>query len=382
MAIDVPGSSLMDMLNDPEGFFGRKLWSGIWRGRVEDIGDPEQRGRMKVRVPAIHTTKANVVPVENLPWCEPCFSDAGQDYGEFYIPYRIGDWVWVMFEAGHPDYPVWLGSWFGQYVEDGQKVTEVPKECRNPRYPHRFIRKTRRGHKIEMSDEDEELEIKFTDAKGNFVWMDTQTNTMFVWWNGNKKEIVTGNSTLCVDGDYTVVVGRDRNTTIHGNEKRVLDGTHPDRLGDQDFTVSGSRRSTVGTDVAEHVTGNVNFVVDGDYIESADTHSSAVTGDETVEVGGTMYHVGSTIRHNSGGSAATPTTPIPPSPDPRLANPNDTIQERKVPFPTKVPDDYMEQSTFGWKHLDDNPEYISWHSRGNQGLNDGDEDAEEPFNVG
>ena len=273
--------SLLGMIANPEGVFGRKLWQGLWKGRVEDVLDPEKRGRMRVRVPAIHgdhDVKGQFSPVDNLPWAEICATDAGDDYGDFHVPYRLGDWVWVMFEGGNADYPVWMGSWYGEKEKDGHIVSEVPEECRYDRpeaYPHRRIFKSRRGHKIELSDEKGELEIKITDVKGNYIWMDTETDTLKIYWDGNKEEIITGDSILRVDGNLWERVGKDHREEIGGD------------------------------------------------------HSLKLAGQEDVVVTGVMNHVASTINHNSGGNAP----PVSPLPDPP-----DNLENRKPAFPERITD--------------------------------------------
>ena len=42
-------------------------------------------------------------------WAEPCFPGGGLQFGMIAIPI-IGSGVWVEFEQGDPDYPLWTGS--------------------------------------------------------------------------------------------------------------------------------------------------------------------------------------------------------------------------------------------------------------------------------
>lgn len=293
---------ILDLIQFKDAYLGRTEWPGLWRGRVEDVDDPERRGRMRVRVYAVHTEDENQVPVNRLPWAEPCFQDAGINYGEFHCPYRIGDMVWVMFEGGNADYPVWMGSWYGE--------DEIPEELIDPKqpfgYPHRqMVFKSRRGHKLEVSDEYGDLEIKLTDVKGNFIWLDTEENVLRIWWQGDKEEIITGNYTLCVDGNKTEVIGGDHNRTIVGDEKLVLTGTkHHSVQGDYKLTVGGNRAVGIG-------------------------------GNETVGVGGNMNHnTGGTINHNSA-SAPWPGEAVA---DKRLSDPEYIIQKRKPAFPDRISD--------------------------------------------
>ncbi|OUL31932.1 phage baseplate assembly protein V [Nostoc sp. 106C] len=83
---------------------------GKYRGKVENNVDPKQMGRIQVSVPSI-------LGDGRLSWAMPCVPYAGNKVGFFAIP-PISANVWVEFEAGHPDYPIWSGCFWG--------VNEVP----------------------------------------------------------------------------------------------------------------------------------------------------------------------------------------------------------------------------------------------------------------
>ncbi len=97
------------------------VYPGIFRGEVVDNDDSKtgspHLGRIKVRVPQIYGDIDDV----DLPWAIPCFPYAGRkedDYDiitqEFFGLPGIDSTVWVMFEAGDPKSPVWMGSWYGE----------------------------------------------------------------------------------------------------------------------------------------------------------------------------------------------------------------------------------------------------------------------------
>jgi Type VI secretion system/phage-baseplate injector OB domain len=83
---------------------------GKYRGQVANNIDPMQLGRIQVSVPA-------VLGDGQLSWATPCVPYAGSGVGLFAIP-PIGANVWVEFEEGDPDYPIWSGCFWG--------VGEVP----------------------------------------------------------------------------------------------------------------------------------------------------------------------------------------------------------------------------------------------------------------
>jgi hypothetical protein len=78
---------------------------GKYRGQVENNVDPQQMGRIQVSVPA-------VLGEGSLSWAMPCTPYAGPGVGLFAIPPN-GANVWVEFEGGDPDYPIWSGCFWG-----------------------------------------------------------------------------------------------------------------------------------------------------------------------------------------------------------------------------------------------------------------------------
>lgn len=90
----------------------QEIYPGIYRGVVEDINDPLKLGRCKIRVPSIHG-KLHQKDIELLPWARYVSPlPTNDNKGMFIIP-DIKDVVWVMFEGGHKNYPIYLGSTYG-----------------------------------------------------------------------------------------------------------------------------------------------------------------------------------------------------------------------------------------------------------------------------
>lgn len=78
---------------------------GKYRGQVENNIDPQFQGRIQVSVPA-------VLGHGRLSWAMPCVPYAGSGVGIFAIP-PVGANIWVEFEGGDPDYPIWSGCFWG-----------------------------------------------------------------------------------------------------------------------------------------------------------------------------------------------------------------------------------------------------------------------------
>jgi uncharacterized protein involved in type VI secretion and phage assembly len=49
-------------------------------------------------------------------WAMPCFPITGKQMGIYAVP-QIGAGVWLEFEQGDRDYPIWCGSWYGSAAE-------------------------------------------------------------------------------------------------------------------------------------------------------------------------------------------------------------------------------------------------------------------------
>jgi uncharacterized protein involved in type VI secretion and phage assembly len=82
---------------------------GIYRATVVQNIDPMQLGRIMVTV----TDAGGPTPSS---WAMPSVPMAGKQMGVFMVP-QIGSGVWIQFEAGDPDLPVWMGGWWGVAAE-------------------------------------------------------------------------------------------------------------------------------------------------------------------------------------------------------------------------------------------------------------------------
>jgi hypothetical protein len=116
---------------------------GKYRGKVIDPVDPLQLGRIVALVPAISEFPLN--------WAMPATPYAGAGVGFFAIP-PVGANVWIEFEGGDPDYPIWAGCFWGQ--------GEAPAE---PALPTTIMLKTEQGT-LSINDLDAELKLSLTAA--------------------------------------------------------------------------------------------------------------------------------------------------------------------------------------------------------------------------
>jgi uncharacterized protein involved in type VI secretion and phage assembly len=82
---------------------------GKYRGTVLNNVDPMLKGRIQVQVP-------DVLQLSLSTWATPCVPMTGLQAGMFTVP-PIGAAVWVEFERGDPNLPIWVGGFYGTPAE-------------------------------------------------------------------------------------------------------------------------------------------------------------------------------------------------------------------------------------------------------------------------
>ena len=91
------------MTKDEHRYYGK------YRGTVISNLDPENRGRIQAMVPDVQ----GYIP---LTYAMPCVPAAGKGSGAYFLP-EIGSGVWIEFEQGNPDFPIWVGCFWGVTAE-------------------------------------------------------------------------------------------------------------------------------------------------------------------------------------------------------------------------------------------------------------------------
>ncbi len=86
-------------MNESQPYWGK------YRGTVTNNLDPENRGRLNVLVPEV----LGLLPSTWAECCAPMSGMTGAAAGVFMVP-PIGAAVWVEFEHGDPNKPIWTGG--------------------------------------------------------------------------------------------------------------------------------------------------------------------------------------------------------------------------------------------------------------------------------
>lgn len=126
------------------GFENMGLYYSSYRAVVADIEDPEHLQRLKLIIPVINELE----PFEY--WAFPKGVFYGNGYGTQNIP-ELGDMVWVEFEGGRPEIPLW---------EHGHPARgETPKDKDLLDYGAKWFI-TPKGHSVIFNDTKNTIQIK------------------------------------------------------------------------------------------------------------------------------------------------------------------------------------------------------------------------------
>lgn len=90
---------------------------GKYRGEVTGNTDPESRARLEVRVPEVRGDVTD--------WAMPSMPYAGDRVGFFALP-PVGANIWVEYEGGNLQFPIWSGCfWASGQIDTADAVPEV-----------------------------------------------------------------------------------------------------------------------------------------------------------------------------------------------------------------------------------------------------------------
>jgi uncharacterized protein involved in type VI secretion and phage assembly len=205
---------------------------GKYRGLVVDNADPENLGRLKIKVPSV---LGNEVVTG---WATPCLPYGGaENQGFLFIP-EIDAGVWVEFEEGDLEFPIWVGTYWSK---PGGK-SELPKpndpdgaeqgSVQDP--PTRKIIKTLKGHTIQLEDADGDEMVLLVEAVNGQVMTLNQDGIKIT--DGKNGNTVTLDSSGIVieDKNGNIITMDNSSVTIKSSSIKVGDGaSEPLVLGNQ-----------------------------------------------------------------------------------------------------------------------------------------------------
>jgi uncharacterized protein involved in type VI secretion and phage assembly len=158
---------------------GRPFW-GKYRGVVTDTNDPKSMGRVRARV-------ADVLGEQESGWAMPCSPFGGDQTGLFVVP-KVGAGVWIEFEHGDPDYPIWTGCWWGGSSERPSAL--------QPTASQKVILRSEGGQQITLDDTPGSAGIILETAGGEKIKL---TSSGIEIDNGKGAKISVSNNSVSVN---------------------------------------------------------------------------------------------------------------------------------------------------------------------------------------
>lgn len=165
------------------------LYYGTYRAIVvsnedpDNAGQPDPLGRLQLRVPAV----GDVEGVVRLAY--PVSPSAGAGYGIKSIP-RADDQVYVEFENGRIDIPLWTGGWWAR--------GDIPDDLSSV-LAHGWF--TPVGHQILMVEDDGSQVIRIKHINGATIEMDNDGNISISNTSGKLVTVGAGDNEVAVLGD-------------------------------------------------------------------------------------------------------------------------------------------------------------------------------------
>lgn len=197
------------MFEDGEGSTDRI--TGVVVAEVQDIDDPGDLGRVKVRFPWRDAE-------DETYWARMATPMAGDDMGTYFLP-ETGDEVLVSFAHGDERYPYIIGALWNT----DQKPPE-PSDADNDR---RLIR-SRSGHELTFDDADGEEQVVIESSGGHTITLDDSSGSETI-----TIEDSSGQNSIEFDGAAGSL-------TIEGGTNLELKATNIDITGDGQVTIEAS----------------------------------------------------------------------------------------------------------------------------------------------
>lgn len=140
---------------------------GKYLGTVVERNDPDQLGRLRLRVPSVFGDAITG-------WAWPASPFAGAGYGFLFVP-RVDDLVWVEFAEGDRDYPLWTGCAWAKPKDK----TEIPEDARDG-YPDQHVLRTPSGSVLIFDDSAGHEKIVVRAKSGCDITIDPGAGTITV----------------------------------------------------------------------------------------------------------------------------------------------------------------------------------------------------------
>ena len=266
---------------------GNFLW---FTGVVEDVNDPEEMGRYRVRCFGYHTDNKGDIPTEDLPWANvmmPVTSASTSGIGHSATGLVQGSWIIGFFRDGsNLQDPVIMGSIpsmfearpeYSQGFSDPDQVYPLEDTLSKPDTPQpaRKDYKDSAVYKSKSSRRDTLSTVNTADG-GTWSLENLEDNIVPIYPDNNVYQSESGH---VVEFDDTS--GKERISVFH--KSGSYDEVYAD--GDRSVVIVGDSYEVVIKNKNIYITGDLNLNVDGNMNTKAKNYTLEVEEEMKVTVG-------------------------------------------------------------------------------------------------
>mgnify|MGYP001581493763 FL=1 len=266
---------------------GNFLW---FTGVVEDVNDPEEMGRYRVRCFGYHTDNKGDIPTEDLPWANvmmPVTSASTSGIGHSATGLLQGSWIIGFFRDGsNVQDPVIMGSIpsmfearpeYSEGFSDPDQVYPLEDTLSKPDTPQPARKDYTDSAVYKSKDSRSSISVTPTGEGTSWSLPSLTDNVVPIYPNNHVYQSESGHVL-----EFDDTSGKERISIFHksGSYDEVYEG------GDRSVVIVGDSYEVVIKNKNIYITGDLNLNVDGNMNTKAKNYTLEVEEEMKVTVGG------------------------------------------------------------------------------------------------